>query len=91
MTLPSVGRIVHYYLTEEEGKMFGRFTDVPMAAIVTAFDQHAFISNITVFIPGIPTPYCKSMTGACTEKPTAGCFTWPPRGGFHEMPNLRTP
>ncbi|AXQ53024.1 hypothetical protein SEA_RANDO14_3 [Mycobacterium phage Rando14] len=72
--IPTVGRIVHYHSYGTPG---GEHLPEPRAAIITAVLGGGIVSLCVLNPTGLF--FNESVRHAEGDKPTAGCWNWPPR------------
>ncbi|WP_067573666.1 hypothetical protein [Nocardia acidivorans] len=73
MTLPTVGRIVHY---QSYGTPGGEHAPAPQAAIVTKAEGN-LVSLAVLYDNGLS--FKTDVPHAEGDEPAAGCWNWPPR------------
>lgn len=74
MSLPTVGRIVHY---QSFGTPKGEYQSLARAAIVTAVREDGRVSVCILNPTGIF--FTEGLEEAPSDAPRAGCWNWPPR------------
>jgi hypothetical protein len=72
---PTIGRIVHY---QAYGTPGGEYPSVPRAAIVTEVGEDGETLGLFVANP-TGTFFNRAIAHAPNDKPTPGCWNWPPR------------
>ncbi len=76
MNKPTVGRIVHY---QSYGTPGGEYTPQPRAAIITEVNEPVGTEMRVGLCVLNPTGQFFNRDVAYAEKPTPGCWNWPPR------------
>lgn len=72
---PTVGRAVHY---QSYGTPGGEYKPLPRAATVTEVDEDGETVGLCIMNPtGLF--FTQHVKHAPDDKPTPGCWTWPPR------------
>lgn len=75
---PSVGRIVHYFPSEQDTEALSNGNDGPIAAIVTRVWDASGCVNLTVF-PDYSSPVARSSVLPRSDALRTNSWEWPPR------------